>query len=380
MKFKTRRQRYAAQQGPNWALLGLLGVFGLVAVFAIGWSLGRRQAPQRVKIETVPAVNHQPAHVNAAAQRELTQQFQAANFSGTAIIIQKGRLVAQYSHGFANVSTKQGNGLKTMYEIDSVQKSLTAGILAQQLNANKVQFTTPLAHFYPRFKPEPQLTVAHALHMTSGLSTKATLPGKTDQAVLAANLRKLTYQPKNFGKFQYTPVNYVLLAGISEKLTHRSYRQLFTRTYIKPLGLKQTRFADALGQTPLAAQGYYAKDYHKKQLTVAKPNRDLIRGELGTGQVFMSVLDLYHAEQALVNGKITGASRDLLYVKKGVYSGGFYVKQPYYQANGTGYGYNGSIAISHNGQNAVLYLSNVQTNNRNQLLTAERKLMVKYGQ
>ncbi|WP_252904040.1 hypothetical protein [Secundilactobacillus oryzae] len=55
------------------------------------------------------------------------------------------------------------------------------------------------------------------------------------------------------------------------------------------------------------------------------------------------------------------------------------MKQPYYQANGTGYGYNDSIAISHNGQNAVLYLSNVQTNNRHQLLTAERKLMVKYG-
>lgn len=379
MKFKTRRQRYAAQQGPNWALFGLIGVIALVAVFAVGWGLGRHHAPQKVKIETVPAVNHQPAHVNAAAQRELIQQFQAQHFSGTAIVIQKGKLVAQYSHGFANASTKQSNGLKTMYEIDSVQKSLTAGILAQQLNANKVKFTTPLARFYPRFKPEPQITVANALHMTSGLSTKTTLPGKNDQAVLAANLRKLTYQPKNFGKFQYTPVNYTLLAGISEKLTHRSYQQLFTSTYIKPLGLKQTKFAYALGQTKLAAQGYYAKDYRQKQLTVAKTKPAMIRGELGTGQVFMSVMDLYHAEQALVNGKITGANHDLLYVKKGVYSGGFYVKQPYYQANGTGYGYNGSIAISHNGENAVLYLSNVQTNNRNQLLTAERKLMVKYG-
>ena len=40
----------------------------------------------------------------------------------------------------------------------------------------------------------------------------------------------------------YSSINYILLSGILEKVTHHSYENLIKNTYIKKLGLSNTVF------------------------------------------------------------------------------------------------------------------------------------------
>lgn len=328
-----------------------------------------QQSSSKRKTAAVAASPTIPRAIDQPVQQALTARLRAQRFSGTAIVIKDGKLVASTSLGVASVKRHLPNREDTMFEIDSLQKSLTAGLVMRLLDAGKLTLTTPIGNYYPRFKANPQLTVGVLLQMHSGLKVGTMRPPRyhSDEQLINDVQTHLTFERTQFGKWAYTPANYVLLAGIVEKITGQSYETLFKRDYIDRLHLKHTVMAYQIEPAMNYASGYDiqgANLYATQQLT----SPDQMHAELGTGQVYMSALDFYRATRSLVTGSLLGASRAQIY-RPGqpnvFYDGGFYQNVPgYLRANGSGYGYMTTMQLSRDGRDAVVILGNVQGRNR----------------
>ncbi|WP_461226100.1 serine hydrolase domain-containing protein [Lacticaseibacillus suihuaensis] len=371
----------------SWWHRGLMLAAILIGVFAWGFWLGRVSTPQQAEVRTLQqdaskkkatvkkAAPTLAVNTDEAAQTDLDATLSKLDFSGTAVIIKNGAIVASRASGLADAATNRPNTLDTMFQIDSLQKSLTAGLLVQQINAGKLAFTTRLGQFYQRFAQSP-ITVADMLHMASGLAIKGVLTPTyvDDSQLIAANLGALADRPNLRGTFVYTPVNYLLLAGLGEQLSGQSYEAQFKQRYIDGLKLTHTQMAYALDHRLPIATGYKDAAYKTPQA----PTTDRMHAELGTGQVYMSVTDLYRTERALVTGQLTGASRNQLYQPGYRYSGGFYIHSDYYRTNGVGYGFYDTFRITPDGQNAVVLFSNVQDKSMPALGDAVTRLMQRY--
>lgn len=325
---------------------------------------------KRVGAKAVSAV---PRAIAPNIERTLQTKLQAQNFSGTAIVIKDDKLAASVSLGQASAKRHLANREDTMFEIDSLQKSLTAGLVMRLIDAGKLKLTTPIGAYYPRFKGVPQLTVGALMQMHSGLKqTPMAPPHYQSDAQLVDDVSKhLTFVPKQFGTWAYTPANYVLLAGIVEKISGQPYETLFKQVYIDRLHLKQTVMAYRLAPTMNYASGYSlqgANPYAIQQLT----SSDQIHAELGTGQVYMSALDFYRATRSLVTGTLLKASRKQVYrpgTPNLLYDGGFYQNVPgFLRANGSGYGYMTTMQLSVDGKDAVVILGNVQGHGRTAII------------
>lgn len=302
---------------------------------------------------------------SAAANQLLVAKLKPMSFSGTAIIVQNGHVVGQYSHGMADDGKGVKNSPNVSYEIDSVQKNLTAALVMRTIRSGKLSFNSHLSDFYPQIPGSQDITIRQMLDMTSGLSAPDSLhtPNKdmSDAEVVQSAIESLKYNAMQHGKWSYQPVNFTLLAGIIERVTRKSYADLFMQTIARPLGLKGTHMADATLTGQSSAQGYNTsspEDYSKPY----KMLKGQIQSELGTGQIFMTPGDLYRIESSLLNGKLlsAGESQALYGPRDSVmYSGGYYHDGTnYLYANGYGYGFEAFVRITPDGKNAVVVMCN----------------------
>lgn len=290
------------------------------------------------------------------------------NFCGSIYVVKNGRVLYQRSSGYANFTKKIKNSPNTAYEIDSIQKNLTAGILMSLVQQGKVNLDDHLSKYFPNIKGANLITLRQMLDMESGLVLKGNGPSKVlaDPELVDSDIPNITFARVMLNKWQYSPINFVLLARIIEKVTGQSYKEVFTETYIDKLNLKQTTFAYGSNDDVNKAQGYTNRipvsgslNYRDPYITTPFQTHD----ELGTGQVFMSPSDLFKVENYIVSGSLlTKQSRDILFIPASVstYGGGFYNNHNSHSANGWGYGFQSVVYISDDGQTAVIVMSNYQ--------------------
>lgn len=342
---------------PWWPCLFLLVALIAVSITALAT---RQQARTSQKTATTRTATAGTDDRNTAI---LAKKMVTIGFTGTILIIKNGRTHLALSRGFANKPAQLANGTRTAFEIDSVQKSLTAALIMQEVQGGHLQLRTPLSTFYPQIPGSRQITIRQMLDMTSGLSCKSfTLPKYTDdQQVVSEYIRHLNYTAKNANTWQYQPVNYNLLAGILHKLTGQTYQTLVTRRLIKPLHLTGTHFAYVPRKNDAVGYGWTedATDYTAPYNTTDAAKHF----ELGTGQLFMTARDLYRVERVIVSGKLLGRSASTELHRSGSsssYGGGLYQTASTYFANGYGYGFSAFLRIGKNGKDAVIMLCNTQ--------------------
>ncbi|WP_125763531.1 serine hydrolase domain-containing protein [Companilactobacillus hulinensis] len=301
--------------------------------------------------------------------KTVTALLMGKNFSGTILVMRKGKVLYENSMGYSNYAKGKFNTEHTSYEIDSVQKALTAAMIMKQVEKGKLSLNDKLHKFYPEIKGSKKITIRQMLDMTSGLMMPTQIgPNQvmSDDNILKADIEKLHFSNAYYNRWLYSPINFNLLSGILEKVTGKSYRYMFTKTYIKKLHLKHTIFAydksphidKAAGYSnidPLSAKADYRNAF--------RTNKFYTYDELGTGQVYMSAEDLYKAENYIVAGKmLTKKSRKELFKSgsKSSYGGGFYNRKHKKFANGWGYGFQSVIHISNDGKDSVVVLENYQ--------------------
>ena len=281
-------------------------------------------------------------------------------FIGTALIIKNGKPIFKKSYGYADFATHRLNKPDDVYQLASVQKSITGVLIMQEIDAGKMSFDDHISKYYPSIPKGNQITIRQMLDMTSGISCD-TLPHKMMSTQGFINYYLHHLKVSNIGTWNYQPVNYNLLTGILERLTGQSYQSLVRERIIEPLHLHATGFVFNWHKLPNYTQGYaLASLKYPYQRPIYEPNYAKAC-QLGTGNMYSSANDLYLLEKDIIAGKIISQTnlaklRDAHF--DGQYVGGIYTYHDHYMSHGLIAGFEATIVISRDGQDAVVLLSN----------------------
>lgn len=291
-----------------------------------------------------------------ALAKDADNQLKQAHYIGTALIVHNNKIILQKGYGYADAKTKRVNDAKTLFQIASVQKGLTATLVMKEIEAGKLSFDTKLSQFYPNVANSDRITISDFITMTSGLSQHiqpVTFESEADNIDFSADHAVVIGEPGVGYGWSYQAVNYRLLAGILMKVTHKTYTELFEQMFDRHYHLNAVQY-DMFKTSANRAIGYddsYDKPYSDDDVAYHR--------ETGTGNVAMTTGNLYRYYYLMINKKLIDSPAQLWRTKLGEsYAAGMYHFPKYMTAHGILPGYEPTVILSKNGQNAVVLLSN----------------------
>lgn len=248
------------------------------------------------------------------------------HFKGAILTIQKGQVSVLRTYGYANADTKQPITGDTLFPVASMEKTMTGLLIAQLIREGKLNYTTKLSRFYPQISGADQVSIRELLNHTSGLAMDEIAPAgelKTDAAALAYTVREVSNTQQK--TFNYTNANFVLLAGIVDKITGSDFYSVLKHRVLDPLHMAHTYDYDRIPKGSSVAEGYKydGRDYVPEEL-----DRKLLSSLLGTGSLYMSIKDMATFQLALSDGRLLTRAQFQELTEKpdhdGNYSGGFF--------------------------------------------------------
>lgn len=224
-------------------------------------------------------------------------------FSGTVLIAHNDSIWYENSFGYADFKTNTPNTNNSVYGIGSVTKQFTATAILKFIQEGKLNLTDKLSSFFPDLgKTGDEIAIHNLLSMTSGIYEDFSRSKTYDiENVIFPDANpisthdlvhyfgELTSDSKPGKKFDYSNMNYIILAAIIEKVSGKDYRDYLAETFWQPLGMEFTDFGiDQISESNLS------KPYVGLPTQFETPEFWHDSWVLGAGGAFSSAQDLYH--------------------------------------------------------------------------------------
>ncbi len=156
---------------------------------------------------------------------------------------------------------------QTPFNIASVYKSFVGLGISQLIDIGKIDIDAPVITYLPWFKlADPKaagkITIKHLLSHTSGLSTRSgivvlyTNPVSLEQ--LVRRLAKTRISQPVGATYQYSNLNYLILAEVIETVSSISYGQYIETNIFRPLEMQHSYTSQAKAKKNGLATGYTA--------------------------------------------------------------------------------------------------------------------------
>ena len=236
--------------------------------------------------------------------------------SGTVLVARDGEEALAKGYGPADREHDRPNTPETKFRLGSLTKQFTAAAILVLEQQGRLRVEDPLSHYYPDFTRAGEITLHHLLSHTSGIPNfnqrhdygeKMMLPWTTDQVVAWMRPDSLDFDPG--ARFSYSNSNYVLLAGVIEKVSGRPYAEFLQEALFGPAGMEETGQDVYTRVLPHRATGYISFGDEIERA----PYRDLPFMS-GAGSLYSTALDLLRWDQALYTDRIlTAASREKMF-------------------------------------------------------------------
>lgn len=184
-------------------------------------------------------------------------------------VVKNGALIFAKGYGRADLDNNVPITPRTSFHLASLSKQFTAAAVALLILDGKVTFDTPVAKYFPALKKYGAgVQLRHLICFTSGLPDYTSLPRvskepwfsfyyfTTDEAI-AATLRaaKLKFPPGS--QWDYSNVNYMLLAKIVERVSGMSMAKFLDSRVFTPLEMADSQLNDdSTLVVPNRATGY----------------------------------------------------------------------------------------------------------------------------
>lgn len=197
---------------------------------------------------------------------QLVSEYQALDlFSGVILLAEKGEPLYHKAFGLANRDTEVPNTTETLFDIGSMNKTFTSIVVKQLIGEGKLSYDSKLVDHLDGFTAQgtDQITVEHLLQHQSGFGDYHS-PDYFDSPASERSLTAIVERARHMELFfppgesdEYSNTGYVLLGGIIESVTGRSYFDEVYDRIVEPLGLENT-YLQGLGQyASRCAIGYY---------------------------------------------------------------------------------------------------------------------------
>ena len=168
-------------------------------------------------------------------------------FNGTVLYAEKGRIIYNKAWGYADIRNRRDN-LKAddIFQLSSVSKMFTAEAIMILKNEGKIDYDTDIREYIPEF-PYEGITTRLLLNHRSGLPRYESLadakwpdrkkPFLNEDMIEYYVIHKPTPYFKPNGGFNYSNVNYALLASIIERTSAMSFADYMKTKIFEPLGM-----------------------------------------------------------------------------------------------------------------------------------------------
>ncbi|MEY8845128.1 serine hydrolase domain-containing protein [Bacillus safensis] len=282
-------------------------------------------------------------------------------FSGTAMIVRNGEIITNKGFGYADRKRKIQNNPLTSFYVGSSQKALIATAILQLEEKGKLQTSDPVSTYLPHFPNGQTITLKNLLTHTSGINGHIEGNGAITPDDLIKDIERqgINRQP---GVWGYKDSNYSVLAYIVAEVSGESYEQYITNHIFKPAGMTHAGFYKTYEKEPYPAVGYKLKG--SKAVTSYMPDLSQL---YGAGDIYMSAIDMYKFDRALIDGKLySHKSYKKMFTpgSSSTYGMGFYVDPGSYSNHGVVSGFNILNSFSKSGQTIVVLFSNIQNNTK----------------
>ena len=247
----------------------------------------------------------------AARLDEYLSRATAFGFTGTALVAIGDTPILHKGYSLADRAAKKPNTSRTIYDIGSITKTLTAmGILLLE-SQGKLSVEDKIGRFLsgvPGDKEEIRLR--HLLTHTSGIDDpplgdyepigRDELMAMVLTAPLGADIGK---------EYNYSNTGFSMLAAIIEKITGLRYEEFMRKSLFLPAGMRTTGYVLPQWDTNRIAHTYTLPVDHGsplKRLLAAKGPGWIL---MGNGGVLGTTGDLFRWELALRKGKLIPAGQ-----------------------------------------------------------------------
>jgi CubicO group peptidase (beta-lactamase class C family) len=223
----------------------------------------------------------------------------APDFNGMFLVAKNGEIVYERYKGMANHQFKQRVDKHTPLHVASISKVVTAIVICKLVDSNQVVLDKDIRSYLPEIMYEG-ITVRMLLNHRSGIPYYGYFPysiwpsNKTltnQKIVQLLNTYKMPlYFPPN-SQFSYCNTNYVLLALIAERITHKKFPRLAKEMVFDPLEMTDSFINDGSKNSDSLARSYDSRNslepftnldgvYGDKNLYTTA--RDLLKLDKGT--------------------------------------------------------------------------------------------------
>ncbi|MDZ7624965.1 MAG: serine hydrolase [Ignavibacteriaceae bacterium] len=192
-----------------------------------------------------------PQNTNTRIDSLLNEALQQDIFSGVVLIANRDSVQYLKAIGYSDWNTLSPNLTDTKFNIGSIGKLFTQILITQLIQEGKLSLSDNLAKLYPLYKNESneKITVKLLLTFSAGIGDYFQISEfmkhsdkyrKTEDLISLISKESLLYEPGTSS--QYSNSSYVVLGGIIEKLTGKSYLENLKERILNPLKMNNSGF------------------------------------------------------------------------------------------------------------------------------------------
>lgn len=174
-------------------------------------------------------------------------------FNGNVLVARKGKILYEKAIGWADYLHRDSLKINSEFELASITKTFTGVAIMQLVETGKLKLTDNVKKFFPNF-PYDDITIELLLTHRSGMMNyvyfidgiwrrekRDMKKGVSNQEVMQVIAdEKPRYYAKPNKLFHYNNSNYMVLGGIIEKVTGKTYAEYMMEHIFKPAGMKNT--------------------------------------------------------------------------------------------------------------------------------------------
>jgi D-alanyl-D-alanine carboxypeptidase len=225
-------------------------------------------------------------------------------------IMQDGKAVLEEGYGMANLEHKVPVKPETVFRIASMTKQFTATGVLLLAQENLLSTNDKLSRFFPEFPRSDEVTIRQLLTHSSGLPSYDAKPEYRSFRLQSHTISELLnwikpdpYVAEPGAQYSYSNSGYLMLAGIIEKVSGKSFREFLKVRVFDRLGLTNTQVVqDDTILVPNRAAGYVLRGGQLKQFLNAPASA--ASNNSGGTSIVSTVGDLMRWHSALFGGVV----------------------------------------------------------------------------